>query len=152
MMQKILLAINESPFSFQIAEFAYALAKPLEAELAILHVVDQALLPVFNEANPQQQEEVLLKLKEQSNNFLTKFQSQFVGLKNWIFSQSGIPAEEIIKAADEWKADLIIIGTHGRTGLKRLFMGSVAEDVLRHSKIPVVVIPSAAHGSSRNIY
>lgn len=67
------------------------------------------------------------------------------------FSDLGIPVEakllegqvvhsEIIKEAETSKADLIVIGSHGRTGLKRLFLGSVAQNVLGEAHIPVLVV------------
>lgn len=54
----------------------------------------------------------------------------------------GKPAEEILNIANNWEADLIVAGTHGRTGLQHLLTGSVAEYLIRHAKIPVMVIPS----------
>ena len=48
----------------------------------------------------------------------------------------------LLKVADEWAADLIVMGTHGRTGLSHILMGSIAEHVVRHAKIPVLIIPS----------
>ena len=52
----------------------------------------------------------------------------------------GSPAEEIINVASTHNADLVVIATHGRTGLKHLFMGSVAERVIRHGHCPVLVV------------
>lgn len=52
----------------------------------------------------------------------------------------GIPADEIIRIAEERAVDLIVIATHGRTGLKHLFMGSTAERVIRHVHCPVLVV------------
>jgi nucleotide-binding universal stress UspA family protein len=61
----------------------------------------------------------------------------------------GYPAEEIARLAGDYHADVIVIGTHGRTGLSRLIMGSVAEQVLRRAPCPVVTIkhptPAGAH-------
>jgi nucleotide-binding universal stress UspA family protein len=54
----------------------------------------------------------------------------------------GPPADEVQRAAEEVKADLIVVGTHGRRGLARAFLGSVAEIVVRTSTRPVVVVPS----------
>ena len=51
--------------------------------------------------------------------------------------------EQILAAAERLQADLIVMGTHGRTGLRRALMGSVAEEVLRHSRRPVLIIPQA---------
>jgi len=53
---------------------------------------------------------------------------------------SGDPAEEIIKSAGDEKADLIVVGTHGRTGLEYHLFGSVAAKVVRHSPVPVLTI------------
>ena len=51
----------------------------------------------------------------------------------------GKPFQEIVKAAQELKADLIVVSTHGRTGLKHVYLGSTAEQVVRHAKCTVVV-------------
>jgi nucleotide-binding universal stress UspA family protein len=51
---------------------------------------------------------------------------------------TGDPAEEIVRFADEARCELIVMGTHGRTGFKRLLMGSVAEAVIRRAKCPVL--------------
>jgi nucleotide-binding universal stress UspA family protein len=56
----------------------------------------------------------------------------------------GDPAAEIVRAAEEEKADSIVLGTHGRTGLSRLLMGSVAEAVVRRAPCPVLVYREAA--------
>lgn len=54
--------------------------------------------------------------------------------------KTGKPAEEILRFADESECDLIVTGTHGRTGLQRMWIGSVAERVVRHSTIPVLTV------------
>ncbi|MGO3183930.1 MAG: universal stress protein [Aequorivita sp.] len=56
------------------------------------------------------------------------------------FMPEGKPEEDILKMAENWKADLLVLGTHGRRGLKHLFMGSTAERLVRHSNIPVMVV------------
>ena len=55
----------------------------------------------------------------------------------------GVASEDIVRIADEEEADLIVIGTHGRTGLKRVLMGSVAEAVMRHANCPVLTLKEA---------
>lgn len=60
--------------------------------------------------------------------------------------RDGDPATEIIAAANAWKADLIMIGTHGRTGLPRLVLGSVARNVLHHAKCSVLIVRDGPSG------
>ena len=62
------------------------------------------------------------------------------GLKAVPQRRDGDPAEQIVKTADTWGADLVIVGTHGRTGLRRLLMGSVARNVLHHAHCSVLVV------------
>jgi nucleotide-binding universal stress UspA family protein len=52
----------------------------------------------------------------------------------------GHPANELIRYAEEERMDIVIMGSHGKTGLDRLFLGSVAENMVRHSKVPVMVV------------
>jgi len=59
------------------------------------------------------------------------------------FAQFGNPATEIVKCAQYWPADLIVIGSHGREGVRRALLGSVAEAVIRHTPCPVLVIRAA---------
>jgi nucleotide-binding universal stress UspA family protein len=61
------------------------------------------------------------------------------------FIRFGRPHDEIVKLAEELKADLIVMGTHGRTGLAHLLVGSVAERVVRTSKCPVLTVPQPDH-------
>jgi nucleotide-binding universal stress UspA family protein len=65
----------------------------------------------------------------------------FGDFKVWLFTEEGNPYEAILRVAKEWEADLIVLGTHGRTGLSHLLIGSVAEKVIRHSTIPIFIVP-----------
>ena len=56
------------------------------------------------------------------------------------FVVTGTPADEIVKAAKAWSADLIVIGTHGRGGVQRALLGSVADGVMRNAPCPVLII------------
>ncbi len=57
----------------------------------------------------------------------------------------GSPAEAVVQIAREEQVDIIVLGTHGRTGLARLLLGSVAESILRHADCPVLTVKSSAH-------
>ena len=70
----------------------------------------------------------------------TKLKSEFNIQQSWTFIEDGKLTARIVESANEWKANYIVAGTHGRTGLSHLLMNSVAEHVIRHSKIPVLVV------------
>jgi nucleotide-binding universal stress UspA family protein len=61
--------------------------------------------------------------------------------------EEGNPVEEILRTAEQTRCDLIVLGTHGRTGLRRLLVGSVAESVLRRARCPVLTVRGAATGA-----
>lgn len=65
------------------------------------------------------------------------------GLSTEVDVRKGDPAHEIIRAATDWGADLIVMGTRGRTGLQRLLLGSVARTVLQHAPCSVLIVPNA---------
>jgi nucleotide-binding universal stress UspA family protein len=62
-----------------------------------------------------------------------------------IHTETGDPADKLVAAAAELDADIIILGTHARSGLKRIFLGSVAEKVVRHAGCPVFVVREKHH-------
>ena len=62
---------------------------------------------------------------------------------------AGRVAEAIVKEAKRWRADLIVMGTHGRRGVKRVLLGSDAELVVRYSPVPVLLVPAAGRGAAR---
>ncbi len=85
--------------------------------------------------------------KSQSENIVGQTIKKFAGdMQVTHFTDYGSTADGIIHCAEEFGADLIVIGTHNRSGIGRLLMGSVAEHVVRHSHVPVLVVP-LVHGS-----
>jgi nucleotide-binding universal stress UspA family protein len=89
--------------------------------------------------NHQNSMVLLMKQAEANINEISKKYSDINDIRH--FTLEGTPQKEIINKAIEWNADLIVMGTHGRTGLEHLLMGSVAEYIIRHSPIPVLVVP-----------
>jgi len=138
--RKILIAVDDSPIAEKVATTGYQLGQQLNAEIAVLSVVDNAFLMTDGGITPKEMAEIIKNDFKKSQQLL--IDKVFKNYKVWTFVEEGKPYEMILKIAIEWEADLIIIGTHGRTGLSHLLMGSVAENVVRHSKIPIMVIPS----------
>ena len=138
---KILIAVDSSEFSMQAAKKGLELAHQTKAEVALIYVVDtsKAIGNIDAGILPEQAMVILKKEVEQT---LDELSEMYNGNSILKFMPEGHPTKDILKTAEIWGADLIVIGTHGRTGLMHLLVGSVAENVVRHSKVPVMVVPS----------
>lgn len=139
--QKILIAVDGSEYSLTAAKKGLELAHQLNAETALLFVVDTAKT-LGNVDAGITREQALIVVKKEVEQTLDQLAKMYNGEELIKLMPEGHPKEEIIKTAEIWEADLIVIGTHGRRGFLHLILGSVAEEVVRHSKIPVMVVPS----------
>jgi nucleotide-binding universal stress UspA family protein len=139
--KKILIAVNSSPCSLKAGKVGFQLAHVLDAEVAILFVVDRTKESVSVETGPTREQSEMILLKE-AQETIEQLVKMYNGAKAiYKFTPEGFPKEEILNTAKEWEADIIVMGTHGRTGLSHFFQGSVAEHVVRHACVPVMVIP-----------
>jgi nucleotide-binding universal stress UspA family protein len=120
---------------------ACALAKDHAARLHIVHVaVGPPIAPIHMPVSPPLPEDPQAKLEE----MLQRFQASAPGLQGDYRISQGNAATAIVAAAKELQSELIVMGTHGRTGLGRMLLGSVAEQVLRTAPCPVVTVRAAA--------
>ncbi len=138
---KILIAVDSSEYSMNAAKKGLELSHQLNAKVALLYVVDTSKALGNIDAGVSA-EQALIILKKEAEQTLDELAAMYNGSSIMKFIPEGIPSKDIIKTAEIWEADLIILGTHGRTGLQHLLVGSVAEHIIRHSKIPVMVVPS----------
>jgi nucleotide-binding universal stress UspA family protein len=139
--KKILIAIDDGPTSEKIAQIGLDLGQQLKAEeIGLLSVVDTENLMTDGGVTPKQMTELIKNDHIKKQKMLVD--KIFKKKKVWTFVEEGIPHEMILKVAGEWNADIIVLGTHGRTGLKHVLMGSVAEKVIRHATKPLFVIPT----------
>ncbi|HVW95208.1 MAG TPA: universal stress protein [Mucilaginibacter sp.] len=139
--KRILIVVDDSEPSAKAAVAGYGLAAELDAMVALVCVADEALAAGNVDAGifPEEAE---LDLKKHTEKLLLKIEHEHSGgIPTEIFAPEGEIKETVLKIAREWKAQVIVAGTHGRKGLSRLFMGSVAEGILRDSPIPVLVVP-----------
>lgn len=137
--KKVLIAVDDGPISEKVASNGFQLGQQLHAEMALVSVVDTTALMTDGGLTPGEMAEILKNdLKKSQQMLIDKI---FKSVKVWTFIEKGKPFEAILKVADEWDADLIVLGTHGKTGLPHLLMGSVAEKVIRHSRKPIFIIP-----------
>jgi len=138
--EKILIAVEDSPHSLEAARAGLQLARKVNAEIAIMCAVNIGVTISSPEVVPTPIEVINVQRAE-AHNVIEKVKAIYGAGDIHEFTPEGDPREEIITVANEWGANLIVVGTHGRTGLTHLLMGSTAEYVVRHSKVPVLVVP-----------
>jgi nucleotide-binding universal stress UspA family protein len=134
----IVFATDGSKYSATAAERAISFAKSYGGELKVLSVVD---VPAeFYAEAPAAVEDMVKKAK----GFVAdvKAQAEAAGVKAETFVGEAEAYQAINNLAQEQKADMIVLGSHGRTGLRRLLMGSVTEKVIGHAPCPVLVVKS----------
>ena len=139
-MKKILIAIDNGPSSEKIATLGFQLSQQLNAEIALVSIADTTVLMTEGTVTPEELAGVIKNDFKKSQQLLIDKVFKTNKIKSFI--EQGSPYEEILKVAKDWNADLIVLGTHGRTGFAHLLMGSVAEKVLRHSTLPLFIIPT----------
>jgi nucleotide-binding universal stress UspA family protein len=143
--QKILIAVEDSPHSLEAARAGIQLAHRVNAEVAIMCAINIGVTIASPEVVPTPIEIINVQ-REEAHNVIEKVKAIYDGSRPiHEFMPEGDPREEIVAVADEWGAHIIVLGTHGRTGLTHLLMGSTAEYVVRHSKVPVLVVPMKKH-------
>jgi nucleotide-binding universal stress UspA family protein len=139
-LQKILIALDNGPTAEKVALHGLQLAKQLHADIALVSIVDTFGLITDGGVTPRELADSVINDYKKSHQLL--LDTVFKGCNVWSFVDEGKPFEAIIKVAEEWEADLIVMGTHGRTGLSHLLMGSVAEKIIRHTVKPIFIVPT----------
>ncbi len=144
---RILIAVEDSPYSDQAINYGVLLAQKLGSKIMLVHVNEIPMTtpyiadPLLNES-PSMIPQMMQIQEEASKNLFSRLQKSY-GEKVDIstYTRIGRPQDEILAVAEECHADLIILGTHGRTGLDHFISGSVSESVARKAKCPVLIIP-----------
>lgn len=141
----ILITTDGSECSMNAVKSGMNLAKVLAANVVMLYVMD--MHTIIDSISAKSEKSLPIKdvetiIGKKADEVLDGTLNQYPYDKVTKLTIEGIPKDVINSIALEHKVDLIVMGTHGRTGLKRLLMGSVAEHVLRYSKIPVMIVSS----------
>jgi universal stress protein A len=139
--KRILCPTDFSAIAEKAVEYAVFLASSHNAELQLLHVVDH--LHGFDNylILSMTPDEVSERMEKHANKTLSEVVNQIKEtMKIEKAVRHGKTSVQIVEMAKEMKADLIVIGTHGRTGLSHVIIGSVAEAVIRHAYCPVLVV------------
>jgi nucleotide-binding universal stress UspA family protein len=154
--KKILIGIDDSTFAEHAAEYGFDIAHSFNAHVGLVHIVEPMVIPASTNSDillgssPQSlgmnDLEILNIQNDASETLIERTIKKFGnGLEVTHFNEYGDTADGIIECSKEFNADLIVIGTHNRSGLDRFLMGSIAEHVVRHSEIPVLVVPFPNH-------
>ena len=137
-----LVPVDFSTYSEQALAYAIALAAKLQARVTVLHVIHHLPMGVSDAPSSLPYPELYLHELEaevQQRLDTQRQQIQKAGLAGEILMTHGVPFQTIVDMARDQHVDLIVMGTHGRTGVHHLLMGSVAEKVVRLAPCPVLV-------------
>jgi len=136
--RKILVPIDFSPHSNQVMKYASAIAQAFDATIILMHVVDSASYSVtdtFNIVNRRRPLETIARA------LLGSWAEQVDGgIRVQPHLATGFAYQEILKKTRKDQVDLIVMGTHGRTGLGHFFLGSVTEKIVRLAPCPVLTV------------
>lgn len=155
-MKKLLIALDYDPSSKKVAETGFAIATAMKAEVTLLHVITDPVYYSSTEYSPilgfgGQLETTPIQLDsaesltKASQHFLDTAKKHLGNTKIKTLVKEGDYADSILEAAKELGADIIVMGSHSRKWLQNIVIGSVSEKVLRHTTIPVFIIPIKPH-------
>lgn len=145
MFKRILVPVDDNPISMKAAQEAIELSSQLNAKIEFIHILDEQNIvfsevfttyPSIKEALRKVGEELLSKINEMARSASIDFESKLIELRA---AEGRIP-EKIIEEATNWSADLIMIGSHGRRGINKFLLGSIALNVIQSTSIPVLLI------------
>ena len=140
----IIVPIDFSDCSGKALEYAISTARSHNSRLTILNVYEESFIaPYVNAANSEEEADGIIKEIERVNE--TKYEEflktiDFRGVEYDKLLIKGIPETEIVKTATEQQADLVVMGTHGRAGVKHILIGSTAEEVVRTVHCDIIIL------------
>jgi nucleotide-binding universal stress UspA family protein len=136
--RKILVPIDFSPHSNEVMKYASAIAKAFNATIILMHVVDSATYSVTDTFNVVDRRRPLETI---ARTLLDNWAEQINGgVSVQPYLATGFAYQEILKKTEKDQVDLIVMGTHGRTGLGHFLLGSVTEKVVRMAPCPVLTV------------
>ncbi|HEX3771966.1 MAG TPA: universal stress protein [Polyangiaceae bacterium] len=139
--RRILVPTDFTETSERALDWAFSAAERLGSAISVMHAYEIPIVG-FPDGALVATAEIASRMNDAARTGLERIVSQRAGGKIQIHGilREGVPWEEIVRVSDEIDADLIVIGTHGRKGLARALLGSVAENVVRTATRPVLTI------------
>ena len=139
---KILVAIEGPPLAYKVMDVVYSLYKTFKSKVAIIHCIDipYSLTGIDAGVLPEELEKVELeKTNKMLDDVIGKYDFDLKDIEKIIVR--GVPEEEVINVSDKWQPDLMIVGTHSRTGISKFFLGSIKEKIVQKAKKPILIVP-----------
>lgn len=148
MIKKIVVPIDFSDYSKKALQYTVQFCKSMQAEIILVYVIEPMIYPADLSMGQMVIPQNELNLDQKAKSELEELAKSEIGdlLKYQILIKMGKPFVEIIETASEQDADLIIISTHGHTGVEHLLFGSTAEKVVRKAPCPVLTIREPIKG------
>ena len=145
MYARILVAIDGSDTSRLALDAAIGMARAFGSRIRLVHVVEELSYAMAGDMSGGYTVDFIKAMRDAGariiNEDMARVSAAGIEVDNMLYDQFGERiGETMAKAASQWDADLIVVGTHGRRGMARLFMGSGAEQVIRLAPVPVLVI------------
>lgn len=142
MFDRILVPTDGSDLAKPAVEMALGLAESHDAKVHVLFIVDQPPSVSATAEGFSGLDNLLDALENEGHEVTSEVVEQAGerGIEATAAVRRGNPHDDILSYANEHEIDIIVMGTHGRTGVKRALLGSVTEDVVRHSEIPVLTV------------
>jgi nucleotide-binding universal stress UspA family protein len=135
---KVLVVVDGSEYSMNAAEYAISITKEYGAQLIALHVITSDVSTITSTFSPQMEE-----IKKNAQEFFDKIRHKGgnwdIPLRTELIASSSVVGG-IIDFAEKENIDLIVVGTRGRSGLKRLLLGSVASGIVNYAHCPVMIV------------
>ena len=150
-MKKVLIALDNHRNYNLVSSKGYELARALGASIALLHVFPDTittspnafsgLYPMMGTIDIEEGLKLAEQLNKESKRFLNQVKEEINDKEAEIYTGEGDVANVILETAANCKADIIVMGSHSRSGIDKILMGNAAKQVLKHSHLPLFIVP-----------
>ncbi len=148
--KRILLATDFDPITSSALHYSLAIARRYAAKIYLVHVVRPDLLPGSGESRQRSLDDAWRDAQRHMTDLLIA--GHLEGVDHQVIVEQGDVWEVLARKIDELSIDLVVVGTHGRSRIGKLFLGSVAEEIFRQARCPVMMVgPKAALAAGQGV-